>query len=148
MFSTEPSFVGLSEYADNLANQPVTESYSRIYVEFEVKGGERPFLGLLDCGAQYCVLAREVVDEIKDRLTEPLGWRTFQTAFGRARGQLFPYEITLIATEGEALNVEVIAFICPDWPGPTYLGYTGVLDRIQWAVHPGVNGFFFGPLVS
>jgi len=148
LFSVAPSFVGSAEYADNLSSRHGEESYPRIYVEFEVAGVERPFLGLLDCGAHFCILAREVVEEIEHRLTEPLGWRTFQTAFGRVRGQLFPYQVTLIASEGESLDVEVIAFVCHDWPGPTYFGYTGVLDRIQWAVHPGINGFYFGPVMA
>jgi len=61
LFSTEPSFVGLFEYADDLTGQIRKEPYPRIYVEFQVEGVGRPFLALLDCGAHYCILAREVV---------------------------------------------------------------------------------------
>jgi len=34
------------------------------------------------------------------------------------------------------------------WPGPTVLGYRGLLERVRFALDPGTGGppmFFFGP---
>ena len=105
-----------------------------------------PHLALLDTGAHYCILAPEIVESAGVFLGEPIGWRTFQTAFGRIRGHLFPYSISLLAEYGEPLDIEVIAMVCKDWQAPTYLGYTGVLDRIQFALQPHTNRIYFGPL--
>jgi hypothetical protein len=32
----------------------------------------------------------------------------------------------------------------PDWRGPNFLGYQGLLQRIRFAVDPEVNLFYFG----
>jgi hypothetical protein len=40
--------------------------------------------------------------------------------------------------------VEATFFVSPEWPGKTFLGYKGFLDRLRIALDPPVNDFYFG----
>jgi len=33
-----------------------------------------------------------------------------------------------------------------DWPGPNFIGYEGLLQRIRFAVDPETNLFYFGQI--
>lgn len=52
----------------------------------------------------------------------------------------------LRADEGESLRVEATIFLSPDWIGPNFIGYGGLLQRIRFAVDPESNLFYFGPI--
>jgi hypothetical protein len=52
----------------------------------------------------------------------------------------------LLADTGEPLDVPATVFVTPDWPGPNFLGYQGLLQRIRFAVDPESNRFYFGPI--
>ena len=52
----------------------------------------------------------------------------------------------LHADEGESLDVEATVFQSPDWRGPSFLGYQGLLQRIRFAVDPETNLFYFGQI--
>ncbi len=77
----ELSLVGASEYLD--AHPDFREAEPRIYVKFRPGGTETSYLGLLDTGAHYCILAREIVHSIEDHLTECIGRRTYVLALPR-----------------------------------------------------------------
>lgn len=66
------------------------------------------------------------------------------TRLGRFHGTLFRGLITLVADQGESLDVEATVFLSADWPGPNFLGYQGLLQRIRFAVDPETNLFYFG----
>jgi hypothetical protein len=51
-----------------------------------------------------------------------------------------------MADEGESTEVEATFFVSKDWIGPTFLGYSGFLDRIRIAIDPSSDSVFFGPL--
>ena len=44
-------------------------------------------------------------------------------------------------------DAEATVLVSSDWQGPSIVGYTGMLDRIRFAVDPPANQFHFGPLV-
>ncbi len=56
------------------------------------------------------------------------------------------HRIEFLADDGQDLEVEATFFIARDWPEPSVLGYTGVLDRIRFAIDPQANRFYFGGL--
>ncbi len=138
----ELSFVGASSFVD--ARPDLRETEPRIYVKFFPAGAEAAYLGLLDTGGHYCILAQDIASSIEDDLTESIGHRVIRTSRGLIRGDLHTHSITLIGEIGESLDVEVIVFISPDWQGPNILGYLGVLDRVQFAIQPRTNRIFFG----
>jgi hypothetical protein len=40
--------------------------------------------------------------------------------------------------------VDATIFVSPDWHGPNFIGYQGLLQRIRFAVDPETNLFYFG----
>ncbi len=142
----EPFALGAAQYWD--ADPELKELQSRIYVRFRPEGVEpkRSFLALFDTGAHYCILNAGVVDLIRDQLSEPLGPMKLQTAHGPVWGQLHRHRIQLVAEAGKDLVVDSTVFIPPDWRAPCFLGYTGMLDRLRFAINPQTNRFYFGPL--
>jgi hypothetical protein len=65
---------------------------------------------------------------------------------GRVRGTLFRGLIALLADGGEPLEVDATIFISPDWTGPNFIGYQGLLQRIRFAIDPETNLFYFGQI--
>ena len=102
------------------------------------------FLALLDTGGHYCILSPEVREVVEDQLVDRLGHQMLRTAHGSIQGDLYILPIQLLADEGEHLELEVIAFVSEDWYGQSFLGYTGVLDRLCFGIDPQASRFYFG----
>jgi hypothetical protein len=68
------------------------------------------------------------------------------TRFGLLRGSLYRVPVRLPADEGDPLDLEATVFFSPEWRGPSFVGYEGLLQRIRFAVDPEENLFYFGPL--
>ena len=68
------------------------------------------------------------------------------TRFGLIEGNLVRLPITFLPDQGDPLDTYGTFFISPDWPpGRTFLGYSGLLDSIRFALDPQANHFYFGP---
>ncbi|UCH98605.1 MAG: hypothetical protein JSV88_05275 [Candidatus Aminicenantes bacterium] len=72
------------------------------------------------------------------------------TRLGRISGSLYRINITLIAEKNRDydLTVESSVFVSKEWEGPIVLGYRGFLEKIRFALDPGVvpgeQMFYFG----
>ena len=139
-----PFYSGAATYHDAFPDG--RETKPRIYVELRPLGVDNSFLALLDTGGHYCILSPDVRESVEDRLTDFLGQEKLRTAHGLLRGELFILPIQLLADEGEHLDLEVVAFAAPDWHGSSFMGYTGVLDRLRFAIDPHTNRFYFAAL--
>jgi len=140
----EDSFaVGASRYWD--AYPGIRESQPRIYVKFRPYGTELPFLALLDTGGHFCFLNRDVAALIRDQLTDRLREFVLRTAYGPIHGDLYLHTIELVAEEGESLEITSTVFVSPEWRGPSFLGYSGALEHLRFAIDPRKNRFYFGP---
>jgi hypothetical protein len=139
-----PCVTGVAEYLDAVpgAHDPL----ARICVPFQVAGLDLEFLALLDTGGHYCILNETAARRARKHLASPLDQVRLQTARGIVAGDLYSHPIRLIAEIGEPLDIEAIVFLPNQWSGPCFLGYTGFLDRLRFAVDPRRNQFFFGPL--
>ena len=49
-----------------------------------------------------------------------------------------------MADEGESCEVDATLFVSRDWVYGNFVGYSGFLERIRFAVDPGANDFYFG----
>ena len=137
-------YSGAATYYDVLPES--RETKARIYAEYRPQGVGTSFLGLLDTGGHYCILSPEAREAAAARMTDFLGHERLRTAYGPIEGDLCILPIQLLADDGDHLGLEVVAFVAPDWHGPSFLGYTGVLDRLRFGIDPHLNRFFFGPL--
>lgn len=123
----------------------VEEGTAKIYVKVEPEGLGAPVLAQVDTGAPWSILATEVAEAITllEGQGEPI---TLRTRHGPIRGRLENTTITILADDGESLEVvEATVFVSREWLAGNFLGYSGLLERIRFGVDPQRNDFYFGP---
>ena len=100
---------------------------------------------MLDTGASWSVLNPEVADELDlfDRDGETV---TISSRVGTVEGKLVRARTTLVAEDGDSLEVDSTVFVSRDWPAGNFIGYSGLLERIRFALDPQANAFMFGGL--
>ena len=115
-----------------------------MWVQVALPGLPAPVLAALDTGAAWTVLEPEIAEllglfdgsgEVVSRL---------ETPFGPFQGRLERVVMTLLAEEGQDLEVEATVFVCRDWPRENFLGYAGLLERVRFALDPPRRHFHFG----
>ena len=131
--------VGQSSYYDQAHDQP--SETARIHVPVELDGVS--VLALLDTGAAWSMVTAELAEELGlfDRDGEQT---TIVSRLGTMQGRLVRAMTTLVAEHGDSLEVEATVFVSHDWTAGNFLGYSGLLERIRFAVDPYTNSFFFG----
>ncbi|MDE0697431.1 MAG: hypothetical protein OXH76_16540 [Boseongicola sp.] len=114
-----------------------------IHVQIIINGAMRiATLARLDPATPWVVLNAE--------LTEALGLGAqgpdarLRTAAGFMTGTLERYPIVLAAEEGQSLQIDATIFVCSEWERGNFLGYSGLLERIRFAVDPVSRLFYFG----
>ena len=118
------------------------EATSKIYVKIGLQGIP-PVLAQLDTGAAWSVLEPEIAEALG--LFDGSGPEVaLHTPLGRHHGRLEEVPLTLLADEGHALEVAATVFVCRDWPGATFLGYSGLLAHVRFALDPQDRNFYFG----
>lgn len=65
---------------------------------------------------------------------------------GVVHGALYRGVITIPAEEADPVDIDATVFLSPEWRGPNFIGYQGLLQRIRFAVDPEANLFYFGRL--
>jgi hypothetical protein len=134
---------GRSTFRDHL--EGLREPSAKVYVPVQVGNFTPIVLAQLDTGAAWSVLDPVVARSLG--LLQAGGLLTrLETHFGTQEGRLVRVPIRFVADHGTALNTEATFFISPDWPpGRTFLGYSGLLDAMRFAIDPQANHFYFGP---
>lgn len=108
-------------------------------------------IALLDTGAAWSVVHREVVEAVGLAEDPDGALLTITSRFGSHSGRVTPLPLTLLAEDGwgDDLEVSARAVVMDDWPGPVVLGYHGVLETVRLAIDPGVLPgdayVYFGP---
>jgi len=134
---------GRSKFSDHAPG--FAEPTAKIYVRVLLGQSSRPVLAQLDTGAAWSVLPPHVAREAGVPLDSdrPV---LMNTRLGIKRGFLVQAPLIFVADQGEALYLEGSFFICSDWPeDQIFLGYSGLLDSIRFALDPQANDFYFGP---
>jgi hypothetical protein len=121
------------------------EPTAKVYVKVHFEGLEEPILAQVDTGAAWSVLAPEVARRIGVSASSSEQPASLRTHLGIWEGHLVRLPFTFVADEGESLLSEGVFFVCSDCPpGWTFLGYSGLLDSIRFALDPQANHFYFG----
>jgi hypothetical protein len=120
-----------------------------IGVRCRVGGLEYDETALLDTGSQWSVLSSDLGSDLKEVSSSPMKTITMSTRLGSFSGPLRRIPISLVADQGQNLQVDATAVFLPDWPGPTILGFHGFIERIRLAFDPGFTAtdyptVFFG----
>lgn len=120
------------------------EPTARIYVSVRLADLPEDQYVLLDTGAAWSVLSLELAEAagISEETGEPV---RLASRFGTHEGFLIRLPITFLAEDGQSLATDGTFFVSRDWPSPvTFLGYSGLLDSIRFALDPQKNHFYFG----
>lgn len=122
------------------AENPATP---KIYVPIRPADLGATLLALLDTGSAWSILQADVAAEIGlfDRDGNPM---TMKTRLGEYRGKLVRTVITLLAEEGQSLEVDATVFVSTEWTAGNFIGYAGLLERVHIALEPERNNFYFG----
>src|SRR6266850_7478928 len=134
---------GRATFEDNLPS--VLGRSARVYVKIAVNGLAEPILVLLDTGAEYSVLAREVAEDVGLDTADGQA-TTIEHRGGSTPGKLIRTTVTMVADEGMSLDVDATVFV-PDngWPpGRSFIGYSGFLSHVRFALDPQNNDIYFG----
>ncbi len=99
---------------------------------------------MVDTAASLCVLEGVLADLLSPYCQVLSRDQQLSSRMGTFVGDLVRAPITLLADEGESLTVDATVFLSTDWPGPNFIGYNGLLERIRFAVDPPTNSFYFG----
>jgi hypothetical protein len=125
-------------------------SFLHVAVKCRIGSREETDLALLDTGAEWSVIGGETAKILGDELGSPIERFTMSTRLGRIQGSLHRINISLLAEQnsGHDLTVDSSVFVSEEWLGPIVLGYRGFLERIRFALDPGVvpgeQMFYFG----
>ena len=143
----QPFAVGANWFTPFLPDQP---EILRIVVDVEVEG--LPLRAVVDTGAPYLICHPELAAELGARPDSAVDAARLVIRGRRHSGSLHRLAVTLPAAIGESVTVEATVFV-PDlhldevWDLPNFIGLTGMLERMRFAVDPESDLFYFGPLV-
>jgi len=70
------------------------------------------------------------------------------TRLGSIQGRLERVRTEMVADEGKSVEFDATFFVSRGWFGPTFLGYSGFLDRLRVAIDPSTDSVFFGLVAS
>ena len=133
--------MGMSSYFDEDPHNP--SETARIHVKVEFDG--ESVLALLDTGASWSMLNAELAQELG--LFERDGEdKTISSRVGEIEGKLVRAATTLVADEGESIEFYSTVFVSREGPAGNFIGYSGLLERIRFAIDPDSNSFVFGAL--
>ena len=114
-----------------------------IHVSIVVEGDmELSIIARVDPATPWVILN----SEINEQVGLQAGSTNIQlrTAAGIMSGSLERLPIRLVAEEGDPLEIDATVFVCDDWQRENFLGYSGFLERIRFAVDPASKKFYFG----
>lgn len=132
------------------AYRPATEfeTTNRIILLVQIEGITTE--AVVDTGAPYVICAPRTARQAGFTRDDVFERTTMLVRGMRLEGGFIRLIISLPAQKGEDLDVQATAFV-PDveeyWGDfPSFLGLTGFLERIRFAVDPNTDTFYFGQL--
>ena len=132
---------GRSKFLDR--HPAFVEPTAKVFVKVVFAGLDTTWLAQVDTGAAYSVLEAGAARALGLLGAQGYSMR-LSTRAGDLWGQLIRIPIKLIADEGDSLDLETTFFVSSDWHGATFLGYTGLLDKLRIALDSPANQFYFG----
>ena len=140
---------GVATYEDSY---PGDEGNARIVLSVSIEG-RISTQAIVDTGAPWCILHPELARKVGVSADAGYTPATRLSIRGISyAGCLHVMSIGLRnEREGDDLEIPATVFVPTIPPGetwlhPNFLGLTGLLDRIRFAVDPAENAFYFGPL--
>ena len=105
---------------------------------------------MVDTGGHWCVVHPEIIDELSSEIFDAyFPEEKLRIRSDSYNGKIVKLPLILPAVEGESIEVIASVFspILPkgiEWGLPNFIGVTGFLDKIRFAVDPEIYAFYFG----
>jgi hypothetical protein len=117
----------------------------------DVRVGSSTVLMVVDTGATWCVLDPEVAALARVAPGEHDPRVAVVIRGDRWDGHVVRATLALQADDGQDLVLDATVFVPAldpgdEWRHPSFLGYSGALERIRFAVDPGARRIWFAPL--
>ncbi len=148
MFQDGRSF---AQGAYNYLYRPVSsgETTPRIIIEVQIEGVQAQ--AIVDTGGAYLVCDPQIADLLGLDPADALGTDRLSIRGVSVPGSIHRIFLTLLAHEGQSMKIEVTAFVPhPEpslkWDLPSFMGLSGCLERLRFAVDPITDTFYFGAL--
>lgn len=126
-------------------NKDAPEPTAKVFVRLLLGDLSSPVIAQVDTGSAWSVLDSEIAGLLGLYNVEGFP-ALLNTRFGTRAGRLVTVPIRFLADEGTSFDTEGTFFVSPAWPpGRTFLGYSGLLGSIRFALDPQRNHFYFGP---
>jgi hypothetical protein len=135
-----------SDYADFLPSRQPRRGDPKVYVPMAVGQASLRMLAMVDTRATYSVVDASVAAFLGAFEDADVPEATLSTRYGKLTGRLVRRDVWILPAEGAALHLEATLWACPEWSFGHVIGYSGLLDRLRFAIDPGRNHFHFGPL--
>lgn len=125
-----------------------TETTNRIILLVEIEGVLTE--AVVDTGAPFVICAPQIALLAGFNRAYALARMRMLIRGMQLEGSLTRLSIKLLAREGDDLTVDATVFV-PDveeyWGSfPSFIGLTGFLERLRFAVDPSTDTFYFGSL--
>lgn len=143
----QPFATGRMEYVYG----PVTEQGKDNRLLLRVELEDLSLLAVVDTGAPYVVLEPNLASQLQFDPDHAIENTKLKIRGIEYLGYLYRANLLFVASQGESLNIEVTLFV-PDteeqhWGDlPSFLGMTGCLERLRFAVDPNEDVFYFGAI--
>jgi hypothetical protein len=143
--SGEPFAAGVTSYSYRPA---INDISNRIIIQVEIGGVLVE--GIVDTGSPYVVCPPYLTDVIGFDPVNAIESIPYRVRGELMRGNLYRVDILFPADDGEDILVDATIFV-PDreWEAswgehPAFIGLTGCLERLRFAVDPEKDLFYFG----
>ena len=131
--------------------RPIAENNASMRIFVPVRVEDIQVEALIDTGGVYFICTPEVADLLELHPDASLGTDRLLIRGVSVPGHLHRVTLQFIAEEGESSDIEITAFVPEQdahriWDIPAFLGMQGCLERIRFAIDPGQEQFYFGPI--
>jgi len=140
-----PFTTGRATYRDLHPENVSGKSAIYIQVVLPINTGVSLY-AIVDTGSPYCIFDTEIADALGFSFDDGEGIK-LRTPYGEVTGTIQRLTISLVAEQGDSLEVDASVFVTDDRRYGNFLGYSGLLERIRFAFDPRTNSFYFGPQV-
>ncbi|MCS6327141.1 MAG: hypothetical protein H8K06_08665 [Nitrospira sp.] len=117
---------------------------SKIWVRIEPDSLGQAVLAQVDTGAAWSILDADIAEAL-DLFDDQGEIVPISTRAGSFKFRLKNIPVQILAQQGDSLLVNAIVAVERGWRYGNFLGYTGFLERVKFAVDPASNLFYFGP---
>ena len=138
-----PFTTGRATYRDLHPTNVSGKSAIYVQVVLPIQPGVS-FYAMVDTGSPYCIFDTEIAEALGFSFNDGESIQ-LRTPYGEITGTIQRLMISLVAEQGDSLEIDASVFVTDDWRHGNFLGYSGLLERIRFAFDPETNSFYFGP---